>query len=70
MSISDFGQRLRLSDTARQAISSEVRGAGTVNERFQFDLEEFTRQIAYRTIELDSAGLLTAEAVAFDRIFQ
>jgi hypothetical protein len=69
LSITEFGQQLRLSSAAMKAISEEVRGAGTVDERFQFDLDEFTRQIVYRTVELDSGGLLTADAVAFDRIF-
>ena len=69
ISINDFGQRLRLSSAARQAISQEVKGAGTADERFQFDFDEFTKQVAYRTIELDSGGLLTAEATAFDTVF-
>jgi hypothetical protein len=54
---------------AKQAIAGEVRGAGTLDEKFQFDLEEFTKQVAYRTIELDTGGLLTAEASSFDKVF-
>jgi hypothetical protein len=69
LSINEFGQRLRLSGAALQAIADEVKGAGTINERFQFDLDEFRRQVMYRTIELDSGGLLTAEAAAFDTVF-
>ena len=70
LSISDFTKQLRLSDAAKQAISDEVRGAGTLDERFQFDPDEFTKHVAYRTVEMDSGGLLTAEATAFDRVFQ
>lgn len=69
-SVSDFGRRFNLSDESMQAISKEIRGAGTMDERFQFDLQEFTEQVAYRTIELDSGGLLTAEARAFDNVFR
>jgi hypothetical protein len=69
-SINEFGRQFRLSGAAMLAISKEVRGAGTVDERFQFDLGEFTNQVAYRTIELDSGGLLTAEARTFDTVFQ
>jgi hypothetical protein len=69
-SISDFGRQFRLSAETMGAISKEVRGAGTIDERFQFDLKEFTNQVAYRTIELDTGGLLTAEARAFDNVFQ
>lgn len=69
-SITEFGRQFRLSDAAMLAITKEVRGAGTVDERFQFDLGEFTSQVAYRTIELDSGGLLTAEARAFDQVFR
>jgi len=69
LSVSEFGQRLRLSGAAMQAISGEIRGSGTVDERFQFDLDEFNKQIVYRTVELDSGGLLIAEALTFDRVF-
>ena len=69
LSITEFAQRLHLSGAAMQAISGEVRGAGTVDERFQFDLDEFNKQIVYRTVELDSGGLLIAEALTFDRVF-
>jgi hypothetical protein len=70
LSITDFTKQLRLSDAAKEAVSDEVRGAQTLNERFQFDLEEFTKHVAYRTVELDSGGLLSAEAMTFDRVFQ
>jgi hypothetical protein len=70
ISINDFGQRLQLSTQARDAIAREVQGVNTVNEKFQFDHAEFVRQVAYRTIELDSGALLTAESGAFERVFQ
>jgi hypothetical protein len=69
-SISEFGRRFPLSGKALLAISKEVKGAGTVDEWFQFDLQEFTTQVAYRTIELNTGGMLTAEARAFDTVFQ
>ena len=69
LSISDFTKHLRLSDAAKRAVSDEVRGVGTLEERFQFDLDEFTRHVAYRTVELDSGGLLTADAMTFDNVF-
>jgi hypothetical protein len=69
ISISEFGKRLALSDAARQSISDELRGTGTADERFQFDLDEFRKQVPYRTVEMDTGALLTAEAAAFDQIF-
>ena len=70
LSVTEFAQRLHLSPAATQAISGEVRGTGSVDERFQFDLPEFSRQIAYRTVELDSGALLIAEALTFDTVFR
>jgi len=69
LSISEFAQRLRLSNAARQAISDEVKGVGSIDERFQFDAQEFTKQVAYRSVELDSGGMLIAESVSFDNVF-
>ena len=41
-----------------------------VDERFQFDLEEFTKQVAYRSVELDSGGMLTGPSTEFERVFR
>src|SRR5271168_4033464 len=40
--------------TARQAINDELKAPNLAEERFQFDWEEFSSQVAYRSVELDN----------------
>lgn len=70
LSIRDFEQRFRLSDAARQAIANEVGDPHLAEERFRFDLAEFSKHVAYRSVELDSGGMLTADFADFDRVFR
>jgi hypothetical protein len=69
LSINDFVTRVRLSQEAKNAIFSKLRGDSR-NEKFQLDAAEFNRLAAYRTVELSTGGLLTAATGSFDKIFQ
>jgi hypothetical protein len=69
ITIRDFEEQFGLSEIARQAIVDEIKAPGLVDERFQFDFEEFTAQVAYRSVELDTGGMLTAESSQFDQVF-
>jgi hypothetical protein len=70
LSIRGFANRFGLSDAAKQAIQAQVKVPGLVDEQLQFDLGEFKKQVAYRSVELDSGGMLTAPSTAFDKVFQ
>lgn len=70
LSVRDFGSRFGLSEAAMQAISAEIKPATLADERFQFNVEEFRKQITYRSVELDSGGMLTALSTDFDDVFQ
>ncbi len=70
MSIGEFGKHFGLSSAAMRAIADEVSAPNLVDERFQFDAEEFNKQVAYRSIELDSGGMLTAQTSEFDVVFR
>jgi hypothetical protein len=69
ISISGFAQQIRLSAAAKRAVFAQLKG-NTADESFQLNAQEFTRLAAYRTVELDSGGMLTAETANFDTIFQ
>lgn len=69
LSARDFVNRLGLSDAAKAAVLAEVKPT-LVDEKFQFDADEFGKQVAYRSIELDNGGMLTAETNDFDNVFQ
>ena len=68
LSARGFANGLRLSEAAKTAIFSEMK-PHLLDEGFQFSAEEFGRQVAYRSIELDNGGMLTAETTEFDRVF-
>ncbi|MGU3667193.1 hypothetical protein ACLBX9_23645 [Methylobacterium sp. A49B] len=68
LSARGFANSLRLSEAARTAIFSEMK-PHLLDEGFQFSAEEFGRQVAYRSVELDNGGMLTAEITDFDQVF-
>lgn len=70
LSIHDFENHFGLSDVAREAIADEIRQPALLDERFRFNPDEFKKQIAYRSVELDSGGMLTAQVGEFDNVFQ
>jgi hypothetical protein len=69
LTIRDFQKHFGFSDAANQAIANEIKVPKLADERFRFDWEEFSKQIAYRSIELDSGGVLTAQSSDFDKVF-
>lgn len=70
LSIRDFGDRFGLSEAAMAVIYSEIKAPHLAEEQFQFDQEEFSNQVAFRSVELDSGGMLTAESAEFDTVFE
>jgi hypothetical protein len=68
LSIDEFAQRFGLSDAAREVIVQQLRHPSLAAERFQFNWVEFSTQLAYRSIELDSGAVVTAEASQFNEI--
>lgn len=70
LSIRDFGNQFGLSEEAKQAIFNEINIPRLADEAFRFHASEFSAQVAYRSVELDSGGTLTAESADFDNVFQ
>ncbi len=69
INIEDFGSKSGLSDKTIKAIKREIDLPALLRDKFKFDLNEFRAQIPYRTMELDTGALLTAEANDFAKIF-
>jgi len=69
-SIRAFLEQFGLSPAAKTLITRQVRDQNLRNEKFRLDLDEFSNQVAYRSVELDSGGMLTAETSEFDNVFQ
>ena len=67
--VRQFANRFGLSKRAQDAIVGEFKHSNLVDERFRFDAKEFLRQVPYRTIELDSGAMLTAQSTRFDDVF-
>ncbi len=70
INVDEFAERFGLSPAAKEAIVREMPHRGLINERFRFDAQEFRRQVIYRTVQLDSGAILTAESANFDDVFQ
>ncbi|QKC90604.1 hypothetical protein EB230_21010 [Mesorhizobium sp. NZP2234] len=69
MTVLGFEDRFGLSAAAREAIAREISAPRLAEEMFRFDAEEFARQVPYRTVELDSGAILTAQATEFNEVF-
>lgn len=70
MTISDFCDRFNFSQETKEAVLRKVNPARLVDDRFQFDSAEFGRHIAYKQVELDNGGVLTAPAEKFSEVFE
>lgn len=68
-SVDEFTRRFGLTDAARNAITRQLRNPATANEVFVFAADEFSRQVAFRTVELSSGAILTAHAADFEDVF-
>jgi len=63
-----FEAMMNLSQAAQSAINEHA--TEFLNDQFQLDWKEFSDYLAYRSIELDNGGMLTAESSKFDDVFQ
>jgi len=69
-SIQQFGEHFGLSADAMGVIMDELPNPALASQRFRFHAAEFATQLAFRSVELDSGAMLTAESKEFDEIFQ
>lgn len=69
ISINEFTEQIGLSPDARSIIVQQLKNPDTANEQFKFDIAEFRSQVAYRSVQLDNGGLLTAESENFEEVF-
>lgn len=69
-SADDFCRRFGLSSSAFDAVRKVIKHDNLMAENFQFDVAEFKRHIAFRSVELNNGGILTAEASKFDDVFR
>lgn len=69
-SVREFADEFHLSQAAKDAIQHSLKNASLAGERFQFDRGEFSDQLAFRSVELDSGVIMTAEAAEFDKVIK
>ena len=70
VSINEFMEHFGFSDESKAAVAGQVASPHLMRERFQFNTEEFSKQVAFRSVELDTGGILTAETAEFDNVFE
>lgn len=69
MTIPEFCDHLNLSAASKAAVVSAVNPARTLQSRFRFDHGEFSRIIAYKSVELNNGAMLSAEVSRFEECF-
>lgn len=65
----EFCSQFALSPIASSAVRTGFKDERLMKESFKFDVEEFRRNIAFRSVELSNGGILTADASRFDQVF-
>ncbi|WP_332772460.1 hypothetical protein [Phenylobacterium sp.] len=70
ITLNEFQDRFALPQPARDAISQSLKSPVALNERFVFDVDEFSRQISFRTVQLNTGVMLTAASTEFDQVFE
>ncbi|MFW8642335.1 hypothetical protein ACOJBO_03495 [Rhizobium beringeri] len=56
LSVEAFCNRYGFTDGAKAAVVKQLERPDLANDNFQFDATEFTKQLPYRTVELDNGG--------------
>lgn len=69
ISVEGFCDRYGFTDAAKAVVVKQLDRPDLTNDNFQFDAAEFTKQLPYRTVELDNGAMLTADAASFDKVF-
>lgn len=69
MSAKNFFARFGFSPETSAAVLKQFSRSDLADDNFQFDVGEFSKQLPYRTIELDTGAILTADSRKFDAIF-
>jgi len=69
-SVNDFCTRFGFSPETFEAVRKVMKHENLMAEHFQFDVAEFIRHIAFRSIELSNGGILTADASKFSDVFR
>jgi hypothetical protein len=65
-----LAENMGLTAAALEALTQSFPRRDGLTESFQFDSEEFDRQIGFRYVELDNGARLIADDEAFNRIFE
>lgn len=69
INMSNFGQRFGLSSKTNAALASTLSNPTLRFEQFRFAVEEFSKLVKYRSLQINNGALLTAPAGRFDDCF-
>jgi hypothetical protein len=69
-SAADILNELHVSQRAQEAVTRHFPKARLFDDHFRFVIDEFSKHLAFKTIELDNGGLMTALADKFEEVFE
>ena len=70
ISASHFASQYHLSPAALAALRRPLKQDRLFEEQFRFTRDEFIQHLAFRSVELDSGAMLSANALQFDDVFE
>jgi hypothetical protein len=70
ISMDNFGTRFGLSPNTIAALSSTLADPTLRFDQFQFSLDEFSKHVKYRSLQISNGALLTAPSGRFDECFE
>lgn len=69
-SAQSYCQNYGLSEVATDAVNKAIKSDSLMKEIFQFDVDEFRQHLAFRSVELNTGGVMLAESSKFDEVFR
>src|SRR5581483_8000584 len=69
-SITAFMDQYNLSESAKQAITGGLQNPATAQEQFIFDVSEFRKYVAFKSVELDNGVTITANYEKFASVIK
>jgi len=69
LSIEEFADRYGFSDKTKEVVLTQLKLPRFAHTQFQFSLEEYTKNIPYKMVEIDNGAALLATVEKFDDCF-
>lgn len=70
ITIDSFVHKFNLSNDAKELVVNQLGSSRLSGAKFLFDLNEFSKHLSYKTLEIDNGAILTAPVEKFNECFE